>query len=177
MELQEAFINFFIENSMELEEDDWISAVQIALNKKEMDQTAFNILYQKADKLNKDLSDIHKLQVRFRNYYRRCFEGEDEGEDEDEKQKQKQQQDQKRILLTEEAERLIKVMGDIAVDLGIQSHIEIIHDVLYDVEKGEQKKRDDGSLYFVDTKKNLSRAQMKMTQFAEFLAHPPPPND
>jgi len=173
MELQEAFINFFNKNSintMELEEDDWIAGVQIALNNKKI-----NISYQKEDKLKKDLSDIHKLRVRLRNYYRRCFiEDEDEGEDEDEKQKQKQQQDQKKILLTEEAERLIKVMGDIAVDLGILGHIEIIQGVLYDVEKGEQKKKADGSFYFVDTKKNLSQAQMKMSRFAEFLAHPPP---
>ncbi len=66
-------------------------------------------------------------------------------------------------------------MGDIAVDLGIPGHIEIIHDVLYDVEKGEQKKRDDGSFYYVP-QKNLSQAQLKMSRFAQYLAHPPPPN-
>ena len=65
-------------------------------------------------------------------------------------------------------------MGDIAVDLGIPRHVEIIHGVIYDVEKGEHKKRADGSSYFVDTQKNLSEAQLKISLFAQTLAHPSP---
>ena len=135
MELHEAFINFFEENSMGLITEDWISGVQIALNTsladnsaaKGTDQNAFNILCQKADKLSKDLSDIHKLEVQFRNYYTKCFvEYEDEGEDENEKQRKKLKRDQKKKLLSDEAARLIKVMGDIAVDLGIPRHVEIV---------------------------------------------------
>ena len=183
MELHEAFINFFEENSMGLITEDWISGVQIALNTsladnsaaKGTDQNALNILCQKADKLSKDLSDIHKLEVQFRNYYTKCFvEYEDEGEDENEKQRKKLKRDQKKKLLSDEAARLIKVMGDIAVDLGIPRHVEIIHGVIYDVEKGEHKKRADGSSYFVDTQKNLSEAQLKISLFAQTLAHPSP---
>ena len=73
MELHEAFINFFEENLMGLLTEDWISGVQIALNTsladnsaaKGTDQNAFNILCQKADKLSKDLSDIHGGVLKF----------------------------------------------------------------------------------------------------------------
>jgi hypothetical protein len=183
MELHEAFIGFFEKKLMVLEDEDWISCVQMTLkknhsdnsNEEEMDQTStFRLLCQKADQVNKDLSDIRKLQARFRNYYRCCYnEYEDEGEDEDEKQKQKQQQNQKKQLLSDEAARLIKVMGNIAVDLGIPKHIESIHSVLYDVEKGGHQKRANGSSYFVNTE-NLTPAQLRLSVFAECLAHPTP---
>jgi len=128
MELNVAFAKFFERNSMVLEDEDWISGVQKALityssgnsNEEEMNHTStFNFLCRKADKLNKDLSDIRNLEVGFSNYFR-CFdEYEDEGEDEDEKQKQKLKENQQKELLSNEAARLIKVMGDITVDLGI----------------------------------------------------------
>jgi len=123
--------------------------------------------------LNKDLSDIRKLQVGFSNYFR-CFdEYEDEGEDEDEKQKQKLKENQQKELLSNEAARLIKVMGDITVDLGIPEHIEIVHGLLYDVVKGGHQKRANGSSYFVNTV-NLTPAQLRMSLFAHCLAHPSP---
>ncbi len=71
MYLEAAFNQFFKDHSMVLKEDNWIEEVQRTLTNhssaghdREMKQTAFTLLCSKAAKVNKDLTDIQKLQVR-----------------------------------------------------------------------------------------------------------------
>ena len=77
--------------------------------------------------------------------------------------------------LIEETKRLVKVMGEIAVDLEFAVCIETIQGNLYDMEKkGPQKSR--GGIFELsqDEEKFLSEAQLKMTPFAWWYAHPSP---
>jgi hypothetical protein len=112
-------------------------------------------LCKNAVKVNQDLLDIQRLELKFYSYNRALF-------NEDEKQK-----------LIEEAARLIKVIGGIAAYLNIPNYTEIIQSSIYDINKENLQKRNDGSYFFVH-KGNLTEAQLKLTPLAYSFVHPPP---
>ena len=187
--LHRAFKKFFEDNSIDLKPENWINEVQKALtispsskgDEEEMERTpAFNLLCQKAEKWNKCLSDIQKLRKRFdysNKYYWGKYEHEDDDEDEDEKQEKEQMlklMKKAKQRLIEKAERMIKIMGDIAVDIGIPYYTELIQGTFYDIGKGGDYRRRDGSKFNVKVPKDPSDAQLKLSPFASDLAHPSP---
>jgi hypothetical protein len=173
---------------MVLERYNWTEEVQKALtippslkgDAKEMGRTpAFDVLCGKASNWIPYLPDIPKLEKQFR-YLRRYsaeseyeHEEEDEDEDEDEKQRWKEKMNKKKQTVLEKTERMFKIMGDIAVDIGIPHYIEFIQNFYYDIEKGTKYTRMDGSRFYVN-RKDLSDAQKKLSPFAYLLAHPSP---
>jgi hypothetical protein len=176
---------------MVLEHGNWTKEVQKALtippslkgDAKEMEQTPFNLLCQKASKWIQYLSDIRKLENKFNYFDKRCW-GEDEYEDvdldevedEDEKQRLKQEKEQmqkEKQSALDKAERMIQIMGEIAVDIGIPTYIEHIQAFYYDKTNGTNCRRIDGSRFYVKVE-HPSDAQKKLSPFAYLLAHPSP---
>ena len=168
-----------------MEQSDWTKEVQNALtvppsfkgDAKEMERTPdFNVLCQKATKWIQYLTDIRKLDKKvsyvfinskyFNNYS-------DEDEDKVEKQMLKLVKEltlKNKRLVVQNAARLTKIMGDIAVDIGIPEAIELIQAYHYDIEKGTICRRATKSSFYVKGE-NLSEAQKKLSPFAYLLAH------
>jgi len=82
----------------------------------------------------------------------------------------KDKSDKKELM--EEITRLVKVMGDIAVDLGVQCFTDTLQTLLYDMEKGGRQKQGDGSVVVVELD-NLSDEQKKLSPFICFTHLPP----
>jgi hypothetical protein len=199
-ELSCALTEFFKENSIAWKEDHWTKKVQRALTippsskgvakKRRMEQNpALNHLCEKALKWIQYLPEIRKLEKQLGKFWfvlLECKYGheeddedvdetETETEDEDENQEKEQMQKQmKKPLFLEKAERMIKIMIDIAVDLGNPNVSEEIQSFSYDIKKRPISRRSDGSRFYVEKGKNLSDAQLKLSPFAYLLAHPSP---
>jgi len=77
-------------------------------------------------------------------------------------------------LLFEKAGRMIKIMIEIAADLGNSFYCESIEGLFYDIEKRPICRRLNGSRFYVEKGKHLSDAQLKLSTFAQILAHPSP---
>jgi len=186
-------VEFFEENGMVLEPDNWTEEAQKALtippslkgDAKEMGRTrAFDLFCGKASKWIHYLSNIPKLKKQFlylrkwhssESDYEHEHEDEDEDEDEDEevKQRRKEKVKKKKQSVLQEAERMFKIMGDIAVDIGIPCYIAATQNFYYteqDIEKGTKYTRVDGSMFYVNGK-DLSDAQKELSPFAYILAH------
>jgi hypothetical protein len=69
-----------------------------------------------------------------------------------------------------EIPRLIELMGELAVEVNVPCYTEIIQGILYDMDKEDPQKRQDGKYYKV-FKENLSDLQVKLTRLAPTLAH------
>ena len=69
---------------------------------------------------------------------------------------------------------MIKIIGDIAVDIGIPYFIKVMQGIPYDIKKGAICRRIDGSRFYVKKAKHLSDAKLKLSPFAYKLAHPSP---
>ena len=171
-----------------MEQSDWTKEVQNALtvppsfkgDAKEMERTPdFNVLCQKATKWIQYLTDIRKLDkkvsyvIRHRFEYEHEVEYSDEDEDKVEKQMLKLVKElmlKNKQLVVQNAARLTKIMGDIAVDIGIPEAIELIQAYHYDIEKGTICRRTTKSSFYVKGE-NLSEAQKKLSPFAYLIAH------
>ena len=166
-----AFQEVFKENrKKELNIKNWIEEVQNALtehlpgkvHEEEMKGTpAFIDLCLKATEINKHFSDIQKLIAQFKKCWMPCCADENS-----EKQK---------LLLIEETQRLIKVMGEIAVLLNIPFYIDHIQGAIYDMEKGGPQKTKRGFCFSL-SEGNLSEEQQILTPIAWWYAHPSPKN-
>ena len=173
-----------------MKQNDWTEEVQKLLTippsskgdvkKRRMEQNpAFDLLCQNASKWIQYLPDIQELKNdfdhKFSKYYFGKDKDEEEDEDEDEKlekgRKLKQMQEEKQ-LLTEKAVRMIKIMGDIAIDIGIPPYTEVIPGILYDIVKGGIHTRSCGTHFYVKVPKDPSAAQLKLSLYAYTLAHP-----
>ena len=155
----------------------WTEEVQKALtiprssignvNKERREQTpAFHRFCQKAPKWIEYLPDIRKLDSQFDNSGK---SQEGENEDEDEKE-----QMQKKSLLLEKVQRMIKIMLDIAEVIEDPFLSEIMQGLAYDIEKGDTCTRLDGFSFHVKKEEHLSEAQLELSPFAYYLAHPSP---
>jgi hypothetical protein len=155
-------MEFFEENVKPLEknyvkpkEKNWIKKVQKTLTKHNSakkhknENLAFKLLCEKAPVINKHLTDIQAFQDLY--------------VDKDEEIK---------LSRIKEAERLVKVMGDIAADLNIDCYTDSIRSLLYDMEKGGLQNRGGGLLVEVKLD-NLSEEQLKLTPFI-WSSHLPP---
>ena len=150
-----------------------------------MEQTPFNLLRQNASKWFQYLPDIQKLRNKF-SYFDKCRWGEgeyedevDEDEDEDVKQEKRQRlkhMKKEKQLALQKAERMMKIMGEIAVDIGNPYVTELMQGFYYDIEtqKGTTCRRTDGSRFYVEKVEHLSDAQKKLSPFAYAIAHPSP---
>ena len=198
-----AFRKFFEENSMAWKHNHWTIEVQRALTippsskgdakKRRMEQIpALNDLCEKALKWIQYLPEIRKLEnqsEKFMDFYLECKWGHNEDkeeekeddEDEDENQEKEQRLKQMQMemqmekpLLFGKAERMIKIMRDIAVDLGNPYFSEIIQSFCYDIEERPICRRLCGSRFYVEKGKHLSDAQLNLSAFAHIFAHPSP---
>jgi hypothetical protein len=192
-----AFRKFFEENSMAWKHNHWTIEVQRALTippsskgdakKRRMEQIpALNDLCEKALKWIQYLPEIRKLEnqsEKFMDFYFECKWGHNEDkeeekeddEDEDENQEKEQrlnEMQKEKPLLLKETGRMIKIMIDIAEDLGNPYLIEIIQGCFHDVEKPPICKRLCGPTFYVE--KGLSEVKLKLSTFARMLAHPAP---
>ena len=129
---------------------------------------AFNRFCEKATKWIEYLPDIRKLDSQF-DISGKSHEGENEDEDEDEKE-----QMQKKSLLLEKVQRMIKIMLDIAEAIEDPFLSEIMQGLAYDIEKGDTCTRLDGFSFYVKKEEHLSEAQLELSPFAYYLAHPSP---
>ena len=190
--LRHYFYQFFKENSIKYNINQWQRSVQKAftilpsskrnVSKRRREQTpAFELLCDKASKWIQYLPDIEKLDKHFENF-RKNYEFEDEDDedneddeddedDEDEKQKKLKQMQEKKLLLLEKTGRMIKIMGDIADDIGDPRLSKLMLGRPYDIETGITCKRIDRSMYRVNKSEHLSEAQIKLSAFAFSLAH------
>ena len=127
---------------------------------------AFKLLRQNTTKINKHLLDIQKVYDQVRVYDNSSDENSDEDLIEEKAVKQDKQ------LLIDEITRLVKVMGDIAVDLKEDRCAITIQSQLYDMKKGGPQNAGDGLMVEVKLD-NLSEEQLKLTPFIN-LSHFPP---
>ena len=167
-----------------MKQNDWTEEVQKLLTippsskgdvkKRRMEQNpAFDLLCQNASKWIQYLPDIQELKNDFDHKFSKYHFGKDEDEDEklEKGRKLKQMQEEKQ-LLTEKAVRMIKIMGDIAIDIGIPPYTEVIPGILYDIVKGGIHTRSCGTHFYVKVPKDPSAAQLKLSLYAYTLAHP-----
>ena len=181
-ELGNAFMEFYEENSMAWNcSNHWTEEVQRAftihpsskggVEKRRIGPTpAFNVLCQKASKWIQYLPEILKLENQLDKLYDFMIECKWGHGDEYEKQEKEQMQTEKPLLL-EKAERMIKIMMDIAVDIGNPRISEIIQGLHYDIEKRPISRSRGGSRFYVENGKHLSDTQLKLSTFAFNLAH------
>ena len=124
----------------------------------------------------KKLSNIRKLEYKSANFDKNYWGkdgAEDEDVEEDKDEKQVKEQWQKLMQKAKQkAGRMIKIMGDVAVDIGIPHYTEIIQGSPYDIEKGSVHRRRAETRFYAKKEEHLSDAQLKLSQFA--LAHPSP---
>ena len=125
---------------------------------------AFKLLRQNTTKINKHLLDIQKV------YDQVSYDNSSDEDDEDLIEEKAVKQDKQ--LLIDEITRLVKVMGDIAVDLKEDRCAITIQSQLYDMKKGGPQNAGDGLMVEVKLD-NLSEEQLKLTPFIN-LSHFPP---
>ena len=188
MDLEMAFIDIFQENQMVLGHQSghkkWIKKVQKALAKLssakvlETETRAFKFLRQNATEVNKILSDIQKLQ---KNRLVRLSNADISNEDSDEekfefdfeKEDEETQffiEEEERVVV--EVKRLVKVMGDFAVDLGADYWATQIQTLLYDMKKVGPQYIDVGMRVEVKLE-SLSEEQLKLTPLMNIYHLPP----
>jgi hypothetical protein len=171
-------MEFFKTNVKELKRKDWIKEVQKALTKhssakvQKKENPAFNLLCQNATEINKHLTDIQTVHHKL-NPKEDSSDDSDEDSDEDlheDLDVDKDEEDKKSLI--EEIKRLVKVMGDIAVNLKVDDCAKTIQTLLYDTEKGGPQKQGDESIVVVELD-NLSDEQKKLSPFICFTHLPP----